>query len=191
MKFRAPLKITSRTSSITNSFVQAIIPSVSYTAAEKSEALEQLGMTDNELSCVYCGASTTDWDHLRPLVKGKMPTGYISEIRNLVPACGPCNQSKGGSDWKVWMSGDAKGSPKSKSVSNVQGRIAQLEKFVAWGNVSPIPMADLVPPELWQEYWDQLAAIKELMRLAQEKAQEVAAHIAKARKPNARIESTN
>jgi hypothetical protein len=52
-----------------------------------------------------------NWDHLRPLVKNKLPTGYISEIRNLVPSCGPCNQSKGASDWRAWMRGKARGSP--------------------------------------------------------------------------------
>jgi hypothetical protein len=39
MKFRQPLKITSRTSSITNSFVQAIIPFIEPTREETDEAL--------------------------------------------------------------------------------------------------------------------------------------------------------
>jgi hypothetical protein len=45
MKFRRPLKITSRTSSVTNRFVQAIIPHVPPTRAEVEEALGILGMT--------------------------------------------------------------------------------------------------------------------------------------------------
>ena len=45
-------------------------------------------------------------DHLRPLVKDKEPTGYISEIHNLVPSCGKCNQSKGNKEWKAWMRRD-------------------------------------------------------------------------------------
>jgi len=64
MKQRAPLKITSRTSSITNSFVQAIIPTVESTADEQREALAHLAMTLDDLHCVYCGTATTDWDHL-------------------------------------------------------------------------------------------------------------------------------
>jgi 5-methylcytosine-specific restriction endonuclease McrA len=121
MKQRPPLKITSRTSSITNSFVQAIIPAVAFSADEQREALAHLGMTPDDLHCAYCGAVTTDWDHLRPLVKKKRPTGYISEIRNLVPSCGPCNQSKGASDWRVWMTGKAPGSPwAAKLASGLQ-----------------------------------------------------------------------
>jgi hypothetical protein len=40
MKFRKPLKITSRTSTITNAFVQAIIPNAVPTADELHEVLE-------------------------------------------------------------------------------------------------------------------------------------------------------
>src|SRR5882757_10331780 len=126
MKLRAPLKITSRTSSITNSFVQAIIPTVSYSEEQRAEALAELGMTIENLSCVYCGSPTTDWDHLRPLVRNSRPTGYISEIRNLVPSCGPCNQSKGASDWRAWMTGKARGSPATRSVADIQGRMERL-----------------------------------------------------------------
>jgi hypothetical protein len=88
MKFRKPLTITSRTSSITNSFVQAIIPDIEPTQEEWVEALQVLGMTPDGITCVYCGAAATDWDHLRPLVRNKRPTGYINEIRNRVPSCG-------------------------------------------------------------------------------------------------------
>ena len=78
MKFRKPLKITSRTSSITNSFVQAIIPSVEPTAAEVEEALAVLDMTSDAISCIYCGAPASDWDHLRPLVRGRRPSATMS-----------------------------------------------------------------------------------------------------------------
>src|SRR5438128_9847091 len=101
MKFRKTLKITSRTSSVANGFVQAIIPCIEPTDAQKNEALAILQIDPNRLECAYCGAPATDWDHLRPLVKGKRSTGYCNEIRNLVPACGPCNQSKSGQDWRA------------------------------------------------------------------------------------------
>jgi hypothetical protein len=59
MKQRPPLKITGRTSSITNSFVQAIIPTVAFSAEEQREALAHLGMTPDDLHCAYCGAAAT------------------------------------------------------------------------------------------------------------------------------------
>jgi 5-methylcytosine-specific restriction endonuclease McrA len=170
MKQRAPLKITSRTSSITNSFVQAIIPTVEFSADEQREALAHLAMTPDDLHCAYCGAATTDWDHLRPLVKKKRPTGYISEIRNLVPSCGPCNQSKGASDWRAWMTGKARGSPTTRNVAGIQERMACLTHFEAWGNVRPIAFEGMIPKPAWDAYWAQLDVVLDSMRVAQQKA---------------------
>jgi hypothetical protein len=170
MKQRPPLKITGRTSSITNSFVQAIIPTVAFSEDEQREALAHLGMTLDDLHCVYCGAATTDWDHLRPLVKKKRPTGYISEIRNLVPSCGPCNQSKGASEWRTWMTGKARGSPTTRNVAGMQERMERLARFEEWGNVRPIAFEELMSKTAWDEYWAQLDVVLDAMRVAQEKA---------------------
>jgi hypothetical protein len=182
MKLRTPLKITSRTSSITNSFVQAIIPMETGSEEERADALANLGMTTENLSCVYCGSQTTDWDHLRPLVQNSRPTGYNSEAKNLVPSCGPCNQSKGAADWKVWMMGNARGSPTTRGVEDVADRVARIEKFVSWGNVVPVQFKDMVPPEMWRDYWDQLSKVTNAMRAAQEKATLVRQHIMKSRR---------
>ena len=97
--------MVSRKSSITNAFVNAVIPTIPPTADEIDEALTILGMEPTNVRCAYCGDKATEWDHLRPLVAKRRPTGFISEIANLVPACGKCNQSKGGSDWRKWMLG--------------------------------------------------------------------------------------
>ena len=126
MKLRRPLTITSRTSSITNSFVRALIPCIEPSKEEYALALAVLGMTPEELSCVYCGNARTDWDHLRPLVRDGRPTGYINEIRNLVPSCGHCNQSKGRSHWRDWMLGDARGSPKTRRIQDLAERMERL-----------------------------------------------------------------
>ena len=67
-----PVRITGRTSSITNSFVNGIIPVIPPSEADIDEALGILGMTD-EVVCAYCGDDATEWDHLRPLVIGKQP----------------------------------------------------------------------------------------------------------------------
>jgi hypothetical protein len=86
------VSITGRSSSITNCFASAIIP-VSYpTAEEVVKALTILGLSAEDLRCAYCGDASTEWDHLRPLIVNQRPTGYVSEIKNLVPACGKCNE---------------------------------------------------------------------------------------------------
>ena len=180
MKFRNLLKITSRTSSITNSFVQAIIPSFPPTPQERHEALGILGMSDEKIECVYCGAAPTDWDHLRPLVRGKRPTGYIDEMRNLVPSCNRCNQSKSGHDWKKWMLSAAVGSPTTRMVADIAKRIDRLEKFVAWGNVEPLPLRELAGEDRWEAYWKHLSAIEQAMFAAQREADDVKAAIRQA-----------
>lgn len=167
MRSRPALKITSRTSSITNSFVQAIIPSVLPLPGELEEALAVLGMSLENISCIYCGASASDWDHLRPLVRGRRPTGYIDDVRNRVPCCGRCNQSKSGKDWRLWISGSARGAPSSRGVPDIAIRIATLEKFEAWGKVEPLPLDQLVPNDLWSKHWENHDAVLAKMREAQ------------------------
>ncbi|GEP57208.1 hypothetical protein RSO01_43740 [Reyranella soli] len=134
-------------------------------------------MTPDAITCIYCGAAATDWDHLRPLVRKKRPTGYINEVRNLVPSCGPCNQSKSGSDWRRWMVSAARGSPKAKGVADLDERIARLESFEAWGKVEPLDLRDLAGAENWESYWQRLATIEQKMQEAQLQAAELQAAI--------------
>ncbi|ELP5730790.1 hypothetical protein QTV44_004103 [Vibrio vulnificus] len=73
-KMPKPMKITGRSSSITNSFINSIIPVVEPTNEEVKTALHILGMTLEKFECSYCGSTATEWDHLRPLVLDKKPT---------------------------------------------------------------------------------------------------------------------
>lgn len=171
MKNRRPLKITSRTSSITNSFVQAIIPSVPASADELNEALAHLGMDTSELSCVYCGSAATDWDHLRPLVRNRRPTGFVDDVRNRVPSCSRCNQSKSGADWREWMKGKALGSPQQRGVQDLAERMRRLEDFEKWGAVKALQLADLVGEVVWNAHWENLEAIVDKMRESQKHAE--------------------
>ena len=180
MKFRKTLKITSRTSSVTNGFVQAIIPCLHPTDEESAAALAVLGIDPNKLTCIYCGASATDWDHLRPLVKGKRPTGYFTGVQNLVPACGPCNQSKGGQEWRVWIQGPAKGSPKSRGIADLPSRVATLEAFETWSAHDRIAMREIVGADAWDQYWARLQTIEDLMQAAQREAVSIRGRIASA-----------
>lgn len=174
MKRRRPLTITSRASSIANAFVQAIVPTVEASPTELAEALNVLGMTRDTMCCVYCGAAATDWDHLRPLVKDERPTGYVTEIRNLVPSCGPCNQSKGGREWREWIQGRAKGSPKARGVADLALRIERLAAYEKWGaDLRPLTLGGLVPQALWDRHWQNLKDIKAKMQEAQRHADQL------------------
>lgn len=185
MKFRKPLKITQRASSVTNSFVQAVIPWVPPSPTQQSEALKVLGMEDG-IVCAYCGGVASDWDHLRPLVRNKRPTGYISDYKNLVPACGRCNQSKGAQDWRSWISGGAAGSPTSRGVADLSNRIAVLDRFESWGAVSPLPLEQLAAPELWSKHWENLRRLEEALQEAQRHATVLQAEVRKTSGTNSR-----
>lgn len=172
-KMPNPVTITGRSSSITNSFVNGIVPCIIPSDDEIREALSILGMDENTICCAYCGDKLTEWDHLRPLVKGRMPTGYISEIYNLVPACGKCNQSKGNSNWKEWMLGKADLSPKRRQIPNLDEKISRLEKYERWKDVQPIDFEAIVGKELWEEHWKNWSALISSMREAQHHAEKI------------------
>jgi len=176
------MKITGRSSSVTNAFINSIIPVVPPTEEQVKEALSILGMLNNNYQCSYCGATATEWDHFRPLVLNKRPTGYISEIHNLVPACGKCNQSKGNKEWRQWMLSDAPLSPKSKDIVDLQKRIKRLEKYENWGVPTNMDFESIVDKEVWDEHWENLEQVQEVMRKAQIVAEQINGNIAHAYK---------
>ena len=128
-----PPKLTSRRSTLTGLFFTSLTPYVEPTEAEVDKALAVLGMKRGSCICAYCGDKKSEWDHFRAVVKGRKPTGYITEIANLVPSCGKCNQSRGNKDWKAWMLGSAAQSPTSRKIADIPERIQRLEAFSFWG----------------------------------------------------------
>jgi len=162
-----PGKITGRTSSITNAFVTSILPVRWPSSEDVVEALSVLGMTPETVVCAYCGDVKSEWDHLRPLVVGKQPTGYISELCNLVPSCGKCNQSKGNKSWLTWIDSTAKLSPRSRGVTDLEQRIGRLHAYEQWREPTRLDFAATVGEEAWSQYWDNYTKLHDLMRLSQ------------------------
>lgn len=172
------VKITGRTSTITNSFVNSIIPVIQPQEADVIEALSILDMTRDDVRCAYCGDRSTEWDHLRPLVKNKRPTGFMSEIANLVPCCGKCNQSKSGREWREWIRSSAPRSPATRGVADLQERIARLERYEKWRPVRQVDFTVVVGTELWERYWKSHGRLLKMMHECQvlpDKVRDVAA----------------
>jgi hypothetical protein len=181
--FRMPSVQTmlSRKSSITNAFVCSIIPVVPPTEQEVGQALRILGMEPPNLRCAYCGDAYTEWDHLRPLVIKRRPTGYVSEIGNLVPSCGKCNQSKGNKEWRLWIESKAALSPGARNVPRLDEKIRRLEAYQKWRPVVRFEFESVVNKELWHRYWEDLEKVISALRDSQKLASEVKAAIIQAR----------
>ncbi len=177
-----PMKITGRSSSITNSFINSIIPVIHPPEEEIIEALNILHLDSENLRCAYCGDKSTEWDHLRPLVLNQRPTGYISEIHNLVPACGKCNQSKGNKDWHVWIVSSAPLSPMSRDIKNLEEKINRLKEYENWKDIQPINFENLIGKDNWEQHWKNWKNVLETMKESQKLAEKINGTIAEKHK---------
>lgn len=167
-KMPVPVKITGRSSSITNAFFNGIIPVIEPSDEEVAEALDTLGMTEDSICCAYCGDRYTEWDHLNPLIENKQPTGYVSEIHNLVPVCGKCNQSKGNKYWKTWMLSDATLSPASRNIPDIDERIKRLEQYAQKYHPKRYNFRAIVGNELWEQHLQNCDDVQKKMRESQQ-----------------------
>ena len=170
--------MVSRKSSITNAFVNALIPAVPPSLEEIEQALQILHIDPADVRCAYCGDRASEWDHLRPLVIERRPSCYISEIANLVPCCGKCNQSKGNKPWRDWMMSQAKLSPTGRKTPDVSVRFALLEAYEHWRPATKIDLPSLVGQEAWEHYWSLCEGVNAEMRECQNIADKLRAQIA-------------
>ncbi len=173
-KMPTAMKITGRTSSITNAFGNGIIPCVTPTPEQILHALQLLNMDPFDVRCVYCGDKATEWDHFHPLIRNKEPSGYISEIHNLVPCCSKCNQSKGNKQWKLWMKDNAKLSPKTRNIPDLDARIKILENYENECTCTILHFKHI--PEIsedWKQYWKNHDDLLGQMRTYQELADKI------------------
>jgi hypothetical protein len=173
IRMPTPGNIMGRSSSITNAFVNSIIPIITPTEKEVLKALQILEIDPMHQTCAYCGDSSTEWDHLRPLVVNQKPTGYITEIANLVPACGKCNQSKGNKPWQNWIISSARLSPKSRGIADIEAKFKHLQKFEMWQDVEPINFEEIVGSKMWAAHWKNWKRVLDDMKTSQELAMQI------------------
>lgn len=163
------MKITGRTSSITNAFVNGIIPKIKPTADEIEEALNILQMSKDDVKCAYCGNDANQWDHFEPIVDKQRPRGYITEIYNLIPCCSTCNSSKSGSNWFTWITGTSKKSPKGRGISDIDSKINIIKQYEDWCDTmrKVIDIKKIVGSKDWDIHWKNHDQIIELMKKMQ------------------------
>jgi hypothetical protein len=169
--------VISRKSSITNAFVNSVIPTIQPTREDIERAFAILEIEPSDIRCAYCGDKATGWDHLRPIVLKHRPTGFISEIGNLVPACATCNSSKGNAQWREWMLGTAEHSPSGRGVADVADRVARLDRYEQWRPAIKVDFESILGSDDWQRYWLLWENLIEEMQKCQKVADSLRARI--------------
>ena len=160
-------KPSGRSSSVTNAFFNGIIP---YVKPDKSDYEDIISKNlveldkENAYICVYCGKDKANsWDHIRPLIVDKRPSGFIHEISNLIPACSSCNSSKGNKSVDDFFRTSKRLKKLSKDVleerkKKVQAYIDYFEKKHGVIKIS----VDELPSDIANELEDYIESLEEI-----------------------------
>lgn len=130
-KYLRPSTIMGRKSTFANAFASALAPHDTYTAAAVAAAIRDLGQDpDADLACVYCGREAATWDHVfNRVVKGDF-SGHGHRIRNLVPCCRSCNESKGQKPWRDYLN--------VLNPPDREARASRMEAFLSTADAQPV-----------------------------------------------------
>ena len=154
-KFKMPAcqNLKNRSSTINNAYATSITPLVRPNDKDEiDQYYKELGVKENQ--CVYCLKEGNGVDHLKPLVKDGMPSGYITDIHNLVPCCSRCNSSKGSKSFKDWYKSD-NNAKRLKDLGLDDNAINERYKKISdYENKIPGPIdyEKIVGKEKWDEY---------------------------------------
>lgn len=160
-----PYRLLNRSSTVSNAFAQALAPADDYDEATLETEFRRLGLVGDEvLHCAYCSRPANSVDHLNPLVNDKKFTGWGHVFGNLVPACGDCNQSKGGRAWRDFA--------RESGVTE-----SQIQKIEAYERQSPTPVSQDDLSELYPDLIDAYERLRNLnvdtLKTAQSLANEI------------------
>ena len=181
MKFKLPTKsdLKSRTSTINNAFAISITPYIYPSPIETVHFLEELQIKEGQ--CAYCLGEANAMDHVKPLVTNGLPTGYITEIKNLVPCCSACNSAKGAKDFLLWYKSQ-------KNIERLYRKGLDDEQIDDRFNIvsayidkipQPINYKEILGDEIWDEYIARKSKMLELLKENQTFCNQLSTIIAK------------
>lgn len=130
-KYLKPSAVIGRKSTFSNAFASALAPHDVYNEALVAEAMADLGQDiERDLVCVYCGKEAATWDHVfNRVIKGDF-SGHGHRVRNLVPCCRTCNESKGKKSWRQYL--------EVLDPPDKDARMASMEKFLSTADALPL-----------------------------------------------------
>ena len=183
-KLKMPSKATlsSRKSTINNAFAHSIVPYI----RPNDDEYEKYAFKDEfeKKQCVYCGAPAQSMDHFQSIIKEKDPSGYITDIRNLVPCCAKCNSSKGSKEFSEWY-----GLPETRDYIKAQNHFTtetmieqNHDRIASHFKKNPPIQYDfksIVGQEEWEEFLNMKKELLEQIEKCQEKCKEIAEKISK------------
>ena len=144
--------LNGRSSTISNAFAISVTPYIRPSEQELSNYYSDLETEEGQ--CAYCLGIGNGKDHLKPLVSSGMPTGYITDIHNLVPCCQRCNSSKGSKSFREWYKSSEniarleKAGLTDEQIESRYTIICSFEDKIP----GPIDYESIVGKELWDEY---------------------------------------
>lgn len=180
-KFKMPSKsnLTGRISTINNAFAISITPYIKPSEEEIEEMYKNLKLKENE--CAYCLNEANSMDHLKPLVNNFLPTGYITNIKNLVPCCSSCNSSKGSREFVEWYNDEKnrqrlykRGMTEEKIIERLK-IIEEYEKNVD----EPLDYSKILGEKLYKEYKEHRENLEKMLQKEQEFCNKLAEKIQK------------
>ena len=180
-KFKLPTKsdLKGRSSTISNAFAISITPWIKPTDREIEEFYKKLKIEKGK--CAYCLGKGNSMDHLKPLVAKGLPTGYITNINNLVPCCSACNSSKGNKDFCEWyLSAKNKERLLKEGLTNEQiaERYSIIMDFIKEVE-NPLNYEEILGEELWNEYLRRKTKMLQELKENQEFCNKLSAIISK------------
>ena len=154
-KFKMPGKanLRNRSSTINNAFAIAITPYLPPSSDNLDWYYAELGITPDQ--CGYCLQASNSVDHIMPLVRNGLPTGYITNIYNLIPCCSTCNSKKGAKDFRSWYCHDDNVSrlrAMGLSIEQIQERYSTICRFIEKHIPKPLDYETILGKEKWEEY---------------------------------------
>lgn len=110
--------------SMVNRALQECLAVRQFGQTEIAQVLDFFGADPPE--CAFCGSpNVSRWDHLVPV-----NSSGETVLGNMVPSCARCDDSKRNLSFEEWMAGDARLSPKSRGVSDIDERIQRIQTYM-------------------------------------------------------------
>ncbi len=156
-----------RTSTINNAFVISITPFIKPDPSILKQYYKELEIEEKQ--CGYCmrmglGKSV---DHIFPLVIDGMPSGYITDITNLIPCCTECNSTKGGKlfeDWYKEQKNVDRLNSYGMSYDDINKRYNIIMNYINNHCSQPLSYKEIVGEKLWNEYINRKNKMLELLQ---------------------------